>query len=181
MDRRTTAQDVYRCELCDENMVDMLCVVCPRKLCKACVGNHLDDDPNKHKLVKFQDRNTTLVLPTCSTHSSERCKNYCEECGKAVCPYCISSDLHKKHTFLIISNVFHERKEIINKDTKELEEIVSSSYISSIRVECDASKLKEEHRSLKQSIENQRTKWHDEIDKIANMRQTEADEMMMNS
>lgn len=178
MDRRTTAQDVYRCELCDENMVDMLCVVCPRKLCKACVGNHLDDDPNKHKLVKFQDRNTALVLPTCPTHSSERCKNYCRECNNAVCPSCIPSDSHKKHTFLKISEVFERRKEKINSDTKELDEIVFPSYTTIVqKEESDAAKLEEDYTSLKQSIENQRTKWHDEIDKIVNMLQDETDRM----
>lgn len=178
MDRRTTAQDVYRCELCDENMVDMLCVVCPRKLCKSCVGNHLDDDPNKHKLVKFQDRNTTLVLPTCPTHSSERCKNYCQECDNAVCPSCISSDSHKKHTFLKISEVFEKRKEKINSDTKELDEIVFPSYTTIVqKEESDAAKLEEDYKSLKQSIENQRTEWHDEIDKIVNMLQDETDKM----
>lgn len=178
MDRRTTAQDVYRCELCDENMVDMLCVVCPRKLCKSCVGNHLDDDPNKHKLVKYEDRKTTLVLPTCPTHSSERCKNYCQECDNAVCPSCISSDSHKKHTFLKISEVFEKRKEKINSDTKELDEIVFPSYTTIVqREESDAAKLEEDYKSLKQSIENQRTKWHDEIDKIVNMLQDETDKM----
>lgn len=178
MDSRTSAQDVYRCELCEENMVDMLCVVCPRKLCKSCVGNHLDDDPSKHKLVKYQERNTTLVLPTCDIHSSERCKNYCQECDKAVCPSCIPYDSHKKHTFLTISEVFHARKEIINEDTKELEEIVSPSYSSIVQqVEYDTAELEEEYKSLKQSIENQRTKWHDEIDKIVNVLQNETDEM----
>lgn len=178
MDRRTTAQDVYRCELCDENMVDMLCVVCPRKLCKSCVGNHLDDDPNKHKLVKFQDRNTTLVLPTCPTHSSEQCKNYCQECDNAVCPSCIPSDSHKKHTFLKISEVFEKRKEKINSDTKELDEIVFPSYTTIVQKdESDAAKLEEDYKSLKQSIENQRTMWHDEIDKIVNMLQDETDKM----
>lgn len=178
MDRRTTAQDVYRCELCDKNMVDMLCVVCPRKLCKSCVGNHLDDDPNKHKVVKFQDRNTTLVLPTCPTHSSERCKNYCQECNKAVCPSCIPSDSHKKHTFLKISEVFEKRKEKINSDTKELDEIVFPSYTRIVQEEeSDAAKLEEDYKSLNQSIENQRTKWHDEIDKIVNMLQDETNKM----
>lgn len=174
---RTSAQDVYRCELCEENMVDMLCVVCPRKLCKSCIGDHLADDPDKHKLVKYRDRNTTLVLPTCSTHSSERCKNYCQECDKAVCPSCITSGSHKKHTFLTIFEVFFARKEIINKDTEELEEIVSPSYSSIVQVEYDAAELEEDYKSLKQSIENQRTKWHDEIDKIVNVLQNETDEM----
>lgn len=178
MDPRTSAQDVYRCELCEENMVDMLCVICPRKLCKSCVGNHLDDDPDKHKLVKYQDRNTTLVFPTCPTHSSERCKNYCQECDKVVCPSCIPSDSHKKHTFLKISEVFDEKKEKINTDIKELEEIVFPSYTRIVqKEESDAAKLNEDYKVLKQSIENQRTRWRDEIDKIVNKLQDELDIM----
>lgn len=31
MDGRTDAQDVHRCDLWEENIVDMLCVLCPRK------------------------------------------------------------------------------------------------------------------------------------------------------
>lgn len=178
MDPRTSAQDVHRCELCEENMVDMLCVVCPRKLCKSCVGNHLDDDPSKHILVKYQGRNTTLVLPKCDIHSSERCKNYCQECDKAVCPSCISSDSHKKHTFLTISEIFHARKEIINTDTKELEEIVFPSYASIVQqVEDDVAKVENDHKTLKQSIEKHRTEWHAEIDKIVNILQNETEKM----
>lgn len=56
MDERTDAQDVHRCDLCEESMVDMLCVVCPQKLCKSCVGDHVYDDPSRHKLVKYQYR-----------------------------------------------------------------------------------------------------------------------------
>lgn len=178
MDPRTNAQDVHRCELCEENMVDMLCVVCPRQICKSCVGNHLDDDPSKHKLVKYQDRNTTLVFPTCPTHSLERCKNYCQQCDEAVCPSCISSDSHKKHVFLKISEVFEIRKEKINTDIKELEEIVFPSFTRIIqKEESDAAKLEEDYKTLKHSIENQRTKWRNEIDKIVNKLQDETDKM----
>lgn len=178
MDPRTSAQDVYRCELCDENMVDMLCVECSLKLCKSCVGNHIADEPCKHKLVKFQDRNATLVLPTCPTHSSARCKNFCKECDEAVCPSCISSNSHKKHTFLTIFEIFRARKEVIDTDTKELEKIVFSSYRSIVQqVEFDAAKLKTDYKTLILSIENKRRRWHEEIDKIVNMLRYETDEM----
>lgn len=174
----TSAQDVNRCEFCDENMVDMLCVVCPLKLCKACVGNHLCDDPGKHKIVKYHERNTALVDPTCLTHSTERCKHYCQECEEAVCPSCITSNSHKKHIFLKISEIFNTKKEKINNDLKELEEDVFPTYERIVQqVESDAAILEEGFKILKQSIENQRTKWHDEIEKIANMLQNEADEM----
>lgn len=178
MDERTDAQDVHRCDLCEESMVDMLCVVCPQKLCKSCVGDHLDDDPSRHKLVKYQYRNTTLVLPICSTHSSERCKHFCQECDKAVCPSCISSDMHKKHVFLKNSEIFHARKEIINNDTKELEEIVFPSYTIIVqKEESYATTLEKDYQTLKQSVEGQHTKWHDEINKFVNNLQNETDEM----
>lgn len=175
---RTSAQDVHRCELCGENIIVFLCVVCPFKLCKSCVGNHLDDNPSRHILIKYQGRNKTLVLPTCPKHSPERCKNYCQECNAAVCPSCISSDSHKKHIFLQISEIFQSKKEKINEDTKELEEIVFPSYTSFVQqVESDAAKVKEDYKTLKQRIENQRTKWHNEIDKIVDLLQNETEEM----
>lgn len=178
MDGRTDAQDVHRCDLCEENMVDMLCVVCPQKVCKSCVGDHLEDDPSRHTLVKYQYRNTTLVLPICSTHSSERCKHFCQECDEPVCPSCISSDIHKKHVFLKISEILHARKEIINNDTKELGEIVFPSYTINVqKEESYATTLEKDYQTLKQSIGDQRTEWHDEIDKFVNNLQNETDEM----
>lgn len=178
MDSITRAQDVNRCEFCDENMVDMLCVVCPLKLCKACVGNHLCDDSGKHKIVGYHERNTAVVFPTCLTHTTERCKHFCQECDEAVCPSCITSNSHKRHIFLNISENCNTRKEKINNDYKELEEDVIPTYERIVQeAESDAAKLEEGFKILKQSIENQRTKWHDEIDKIASMMQNEADEM----
>lgn len=175
MDGRTDAQDVRRCYQCEENMVDMLCVVCPQKLCKSCVGDHLEDDPSRNALVKYQYRNTTLVLPICSTHSSERCKHFCQEYDEAVCPSCISSE---KNVFLKISEIFHARKEKINNDTKELEEIVFPSYTIIVqKEESYANTLEKDYQTLKQSIEDQHTKWHDEIDKFVNNLQNETDEM----
>lgn len=146
--------------------------LCPQKVCNSCVGDHLEDDPSRHTLVKYQYRNTTLVLPICSTHSSERCKHFCQECDEAVCPSCISSDIHKKHVFLKISEILHARKEIINNDTKELEEIVFPSYTIIVqKEESYSTTLEKDYQTLKQSIEDQRTKWHDEIDKFVNILQ----------
>lgn len=115
---RTSAQDVHRCKLCGENIIVFLCVVCPFKLCKACVGNHLDDNPSRHILIKYQGRNTTLVLPTCPKHSPERCKNYCQECNEAVCPSCISSDSHKNTYFYKFLKFSNQKKKKLMKILK---------------------------------------------------------------
>lgn len=178
MDPTTSAQDVHRCDLCEENMVDMLCVVCPQKLCTSCVGNHVVDDPRKHKLVKYLDRNTTLVLPKCDIHSTERCKNFCEECDKAVCPSCISSDSHERHKFLKISDMFDNKKEIIRIETQELEQAVYPAYAGIVeQAESNVTKLEEGYETLEQNIEKQRKKWHEEIDIIVNKLKNETDDM----
>lgn len=178
MDPKTSAQDVHRCDLCEENLVDMLCVVCPQKLCKSCVGNHLVDDPGKHKLVKYQDRNRALVLPTCDIHTSERCKNFCQECDKAVCPSCISSDSHERHKFLKISEMFDTKKEIIRNETQELEQAVYPAYKGIVeQAESNVTKLEEGYETLEQNIEKQRRKWHEEIDIIVKKLKNETDDM----
>lgn len=108
------------------------------------------------------------------TPRNDRCKHFCQECDEAVCPSCISSDIHKKHVFLKISEIFHARKEIINNDTKELEEILfPSSTIIVQKEESYATILEKDYQKLKQSVEDQCTKWHDEIDKFVNNLQNE--------
>lgn len=90
----------------------------------------------------------------------------------------ITYNSHKRHIFLNISEICNTRKEKINNDYKELEEDVIPTYERIVQeAESDAAKLEEGFKILKQSIENHRTKWHDEIDKIASMLQNEADEM----
>lgn len=80
--------------------------------------------------------------------------------------------LSQEHIFLQISEIFQSKKEKINEDTKELEEIVFPLYTSFVQqVESDAAKVKEDYKTLKQRIENQRTKWHNEIDKIVDLLQ----------
>lgn len=79
------------------------------------------------------------------------------------------------YQFLKLSN---QKKEKINEDNKELEEIIFPSYTSFVQqVESDAAKVKEDYQCLKQRIENQRNKWHIEIDKIFDLLQNETEVM----
>lgn len=69
-------------------------------------------------------------------------------------------------------------KEIINNDTKGLEAIVFPSYTIIVqKEESYATILEQDYQTLKQSFQDQRTKWHDEIDKFVNNMQIETDEM----
>lgn len=49
MDRKIN-EEFQRCGICNGNIADMVCVECPIDLYKACVGIHLVDDPDNHKI-----------------------------------------------------------------------------------------------------------------------------------
>lgn len=178
MDPRYSAQDVQRCEICDFTEVEMYCMSCPRHLCKKCVGIHLSDEPHKHQIVKYQDRKITHVLPRCITHSQERCENYCQDCERPVCPSCIASGEHQRHTLPTIFQIFKTQKERIAVDTEELEQTICPCYENIVQqIESDLNKLENRYKSLDEELDRQGDKWHEEINLIVSTQKEEIDEM----
>lgn len=164
MDRKRN-EELQLCGLCNRKSAHLVCVECPIDLCKTCVGIHLVDYPDNHKIVKYQDKRNTLVLPKCHTHYQERCENYCNECKEAVCPSCISSYYHQRHKFQTINEIYDIKKEIIKNDIQELEQSIRPLYNSKIQqLESDVSQLEEDYKKLQENLEKHRKKWHEEID-----------------
>lgn len=162
-------EEFQLCGICNGNSADLVCVECPIDLCKTCVGIHLVDYPDNHKIVKYQDKRNTLVFPKCHTHYQERCENYCKECKEAVCPSCISSYYHERHKFQTISEIYDIKKEIIKNDIQELEQSIRPLYNSEIQqIESDVSQLEEDYKTLQENLEKHRKKWHEEIDTYVN-------------
>lgn len=62
MDPRLSAQDVVRCDLCKDKVVESYCEYCHVKLCKPCIGEHISDEYDKHKIVPFQERRSALIF-----------------------------------------------------------------------------------------------------------------------
>lgn len=78
MDPRSRAQDAQRCDLC-ETIVQNYCDFCHVNLCKLCIGEHILDGYDKHKIVLFK-RKSTLIYPKCETHPYKNCKFKCKNC-----------------------------------------------------------------------------------------------------
>ena len=92
MDPRSSAQDVHRCDLCETAIVHSYCDFCHVNLCIPCIGRHISDGYDKHKIVPFQERRSTLIYPKCETHPQKNCEFQCEDCGNSfLCSSCISS------------------------------------------------------------------------------------------
>ncbi|XP_055999545.1 uncharacterized protein LOC130046660 [Ostrea edulis] len=182
MDPHHSAQDVVRCDLCETAIVQMYCDFCHVNLCIACIGKHVADDYQKHIVVPFQSRKSTLIYPKCSTHQTEKCQFLCKECDMSVCSLCIdnqlSSDKHKGHTFSILSEIYNKRKADITKDSEEIENIISPTYEKmATDLETQITNLDGEYVNFTTVVTKHGEEWHKEIDNVINKMKNEIEEM----
>ncbi|XP_078340616.1 uncharacterized protein LOC111108839 [Crassostrea virginica] len=167
MDPDYSAQDVARCDLCKTAIAQSYCDFCHVNLCKPCIGDHISDEYDKHKIVPFQQRKSTLIYPKCTSHQNEACKHQCKECNECVCPFCIASKQHQGHEFLNLEELFNIKREIIHRDTEELENKILPNYEEiSKDLENKIANLDGQYKKLTTDISNQREEFHKEIDAI---------------
>ncbi|XP_048735181.1 uncharacterized protein LOC125650709 [Ostrea edulis] len=173
-----TGQDVLRCDLCEIEPVQLYCDFCQVSLCKGCVGEHILDDPLKHKVVQIHQRKSTPIYPKCSSHENRACKIQCNECDHLVCSQCVSSEQHRGHTFNNLLEIFESKKEEIQKDFEELEETLSPAYDSSTReIENEIDGLDVKYEKLTTSVTEHGDEWHSEVDRVVNELKKEIDVM----
>ncbi|XP_055998948.1 uncharacterized protein LOC125655126 [Ostrea edulis] len=179
MDPRHSAQDVVRCDLCETAVVQMYCDFCHVNLCIACIGKHVVDDYQKHIVVPFQNRKSTLIYPKCSTHQNKTSKYHCKECDMSVCSMCtISADKHKGHTFSVLSEIYNERKAGIAKDSEEIENIISPTYEEVVTdLETQITNLDGEYAKFKTVFTKYGEELQKEIDNVINKMKNEIEEM----
>ena len=118
MDDQQSHQDVIRCHLCEIPLPSMHCDICHEHLCNECEEKHLSDGSKEHYIVPFRLRGCT---PKCEKHLKEICKLHCEDCNIPICESCVSSDEHKEHTHENILTCLTAKKDLIQKDLKEIE------------------------------------------------------------
>nr|XP_019926616.2 uncharacterized protein LOC109619870 [Crassostrea gigas] len=159
---RSWAQDVLRCRLCETLYPPMYCEVCNIHLCKACVGEHLSDESKDHKVVPFKKRG---LNPKCAKHLTQLCDLYCEQCDIPYCLECVSSGEHVGHKQDLISKILKAKKEALQKDLQDLENVVYPKYqdiASNIPVQ--KADLKKHSKKLATAIRKHREDVHREID-----------------
>nr|XP_034322035.1 uncharacterized protein LOC105320891 [Crassostrea gigas] len=169
MDPHCSGQDVPRCDLCESAIVHSYCDLCHANLCKPCIGEHISDGYDKHKIVPFQERRSTLIYPKCGAHQDKNCELQCKDCNLFVCSTCTASKQHKGHNFEEVTEVYKTLKEVIKKDTKELENNISPTYEEIARdLEKQLANLDGGYENLTTTISKQGEQWHKEIDIIIN-------------
>uniref|UniRef100_A0A8W8LTA6 B box-type domain-containing protein n=1 Tax=Magallana gigas TaxID=29159 RepID=A0A8W8LTA6_MAGGI len=175
MDPHSCAQDIPRCDLCETAIVHSYCDFCHVNLCLSCIGKHISDGYDKHKIVPFQERRSTLIYPKCETHQHKNCKFQCKDCNNIfVCSSCMASKQHKGHNFVEVTEVYKTKKNDIKKDTKELENHISPTYEEIERdLENQLANLDGGYEKITTTMSKQGEQWHREIDVIINKMKTE--------
>nr|XP_034318475.1 uncharacterized protein LOC117686809 [Crassostrea gigas] len=178
MDPHSDAQDVPRCDLCETAIVHNYCDFCHVNLCTSCIGKHISDGYDKHKIVPFLERRSTLIYPKCGIHQNKNCELQCKDCNISVCSTCTASNRHKGHNFVEVTEVYNEKKEIIKKDTKELENLISPTYEEIARdLEKQLANLDGGYEKLTTTLFKQGEQWQREIDFVINKMKSEIDEI----
>ncbi|XP_034305152.2 uncharacterized protein [Magallana gigas] len=179
MDPRSSAQDVHRCDLCETAIVHSYCDICHVNLCVPCIGKHILDGYDKHKIVQFQERKSTLIYPKCRTHPHKICESQCMDCNNIfVCSSCMASEQHGRHKFKEITEVYKTKKEVIKMDTEELVNNISPTYEKiTLDLENQLANLDEGYEKLTTTISKQGEQWHREIDITINKMKTEISEI----
>ncbi|XP_052676822.1 uncharacterized protein LOC128158121 [Crassostrea angulata] len=165
MDPEYYLQDVLRCHLCETPGPPMYCAVCNKYLCKACEGEHILSDLSKeHKVVPFKKWRYT---PKCHKHPTNISEHYCEQCDIPICATCLSSKKHRGHKFIEMTENLENKKEIIQKDLRELKKSIYLKYqeIASIITD-QKSALNENSQKLTTEIDKHGEDLHREINTI---------------
>ncbi|XP_062591566.1 uncharacterized protein LOC134253067 [Saccostrea cucullata] len=180
MDPLDRAQVLLLCDLCQTAALQSRCELCQINLCKACVGEHLSDSSQRHKVVPYKHRKSTpnVNYPKCPNHTQKHCELYCEKCDIPVCSTCLSSDEHHGHKLTNILQNPSFIKEILNNDLKELEKRICPTY-EEIVLDLNSEKLNLEkhYEKLTTAVTKQGEDWHREINIIVNKQKSEIDEM----
>uniref|UniRef100_K1QK40 Tripartite motif-containing protein 3 n=1 Tax=Magallana gigas TaxID=29159 RepID=K1QK40_MAGGI len=179
MDPLSSAQDIPRCDLCETANVHSYCDFCHVNLCKPCIGDHISDGYDKHKIVPFNERRSTLIYPMCKIHPHKNCDFQCEDCGNIfVCSSCTASKQHKGHNFVEVTEVYKTKKEVIKKDTKDLENHIAPTYEEiALDLENQLACLDGGYEKLTTTMSKQGEQWNREIDVIINKMKTEISEI----
>eukprot|EP00105_Crassostrea_gigas_P012972 XP_011429144.1 PREDICTED: uncharacterized protein LOC105329557 [Crassostrea gigas] len=179
MDPHSSAQDVHRCDLCETAIVHSYCDFCHVNLCKPCILDHILDEYDKHKIVPFQKRRLTLVYSKCRTHPQKNCHLLCKNCKNLfVCSSCTASEQHRGHIFVDVTEVYKTKKNYIERDTEELDNLISPKYKEiELDLENQLASLDGGYEKLTTEISKQGEQWHREIDIVIDKMKTEINEI----
>lgn len=178
MDPHSSAQDVLRCQLCKIPAPPMYCDICQIRLCKSCVGEHLFDGSEQHKVVLFENRGSIPTYPKCLKHSENPCQLHCKECNFPICVQCVASGKHFGHVKDDILKFVKTKKKFIKRDLQELEKSIHPKYQNiALEIQIKKEDLNKNSQTFIKAITKHGDDWHKEINEIIETLKCDFNEM----
>lgn len=168
MDARKCAQDVLRCAVCKENIVEMMCIFCSVYTCNECVREH-SDDYTQHQFVNLKERgNEGQNYSECGIHKNFICEILCRDCDVYLCTKCVLTNAHKTHELLNMEEVFVLKctEEIVQNDIHELKDKIYPAYESVAKdIEGEMQAVIEQYEKLLKAALKYGQIWHEIINR----------------
>jgi len=120
--------DLPKCDICEQNDVEIHCLKCDANFCKIC-----DEKTHKGKFKDHQrDIYSGVVTPSqfCSIkgHEKQTLPLFCQTCSKLICGLCVVED-HKAHTYVKAEIAAENAKGILRDAIIPLQETIKKSEI----------------------------------------------------
>lgn len=132
-----------------------------------CIGSHISDEYDNHKIVPIQQRRSTVIYPKCTEHHHKTCELQCKQCNMFICTICSASEKHTSHDFIVLEQLYTKKITEIERDTKQLELYIFPSYEDiADNLKNQIASLDGEYQRLTTIISNQGEEWHKEIDGV---------------
>lgn len=161
------ANNPIKCDLCNATDPQLNCEECQCNVCIACVGKHLSDLSIDHRVVPYQMQGTIPKYLKCQSHPTERCELHCQRCDKPVCNTCLLSNSHNGHFLTELMEVIRSKKEVIEKDFEEIQQITYPKYEEIlVQLKTDQLNVDSYFEDLTKTVTKQGEEWHIEVDKL---------------
>ncbi|XP_055999609.1 E3 ubiquitin-protein ligase TRIM71-like [Ostrea edulis] len=177
---RSHAQDIIRCQYCEEEPALFQCVPCGDELCPRCKTFHLKSKvPSGHNVIPISERlHPTNKVKMCESHPTKPYDACCEDCQVPVCILCIQ-EIHNTHRIGKMQDMYEKQKAAAIKELSEMKIQRRADIIQRIKdVENGLSRITTSHENLRREMKRQAKDFMDHINAILNegLSESESDE-----
>ncbi|XP_061195556.1 uncharacterized protein LOC133203787 [Saccostrea echinata] len=177
---RSQAQDVIRCQYCEDEPAVFHCVPCGDELCPRCKVFHLKSKvPSGHNIVRLSERlHPTNQIKICEDHSSKAYEACCKDCQVPVCITCIQ-EVHGEHAIGKIQDLYEKQKAETEDELSKMKTQYKSEIIQRIKdFKKGEKEIKTSHENVREKMKKQAQEFIDHISAILKeaLQQSEKDE-----
>ncbi|XP_061195397.1 E3 ubiquitin-protein ligase TRIM71-like [Saccostrea echinata] len=164
------AQDVIRCQYCEDKSAVFHCVPCGDELCPECKVFHLKSKvPSGHNIIRLSERfHPTNQVKICEVHLSKAYEACCEDCLVPVCITCIQEE-HNKHAIGKLQELYEKQKAGTAEKLSKMKTLWKSEFTQRLLdFKEEENQMKTSHKIVRKNMKKQAEDFIGHISAIMN-------------